>query len=115
MGNPDSLRWERFRVVGLVAYAEQSSLPPEDHLPSMPSFVVEYALQRFELDIHAQTTVEIYAFYSQSANMVSLLVNHHRQRIAQAVGTAFSGDGVGMTLLFHATGATVPVNLVCQP
>ena len=113
-GNPNSLRWERFGAVELVAYSGHSSAPARP-LPSLPNFVVEYAVQRFELDIHAQTTVQLYAFYSQSTNMVSLMVDHQHQRIAQATGAAFSGDGSGMTLMFRAPGTTVPVNIVCQP
>jgi hypothetical protein len=114
MGNPESLRWERFGTVDLVAYSDRSSASVGD-LPSLPNFVVEYAVERFELDIHAQTTVLLYVFYSQSANMVSLMVNHQRQRIAQAMGVAFADDGSGMTLMFGAPGTTVPVNIVCQP
>src|SRR5688572_1430785 len=109
IGNPDSLRWEHYGAVDLTAYVGHSAAASRD-LPSLPNFVVEYAAERFELDIHAQATVYLYAFYSQSANMVSLMVDHQRQRIAQAMGAAFSSDGSGLALLFRAPGTTVPVN-----
>lgn len=82
-------------------------------LPRLPSFAVEFSLEKFELNIHDQAVVRLFAFFSQSKNMVSLMVNDQEgRRIAQAIGTAFSIDGSGMILMFRAPGAAVPVNLV---
>jgi hypothetical protein len=113
IGNPDSLCWEHYGSIDLAGYTGPSSAV-FGRLPSLPTFVVEFAVEKFELDIHGQAIVQLYAFYSASRNMISLMVDHQHQRIAQAMGTAFSSDGAGMILMFRAPGATMPVNLVCQ-
>lgn len=112
MGNPNTLEWELCKTIALTPCIGESSTVAFK-LPTKPHFIVESSIEKYNLDIHGEESVEIYIFYSSSENMVSIIVNFRGQQLTQAMGGAFAENGSGLTLQFRAPGTTVPVNLVC--
>lgn len=113
IGNPQSLKWELFTTLDLEPYSGVSagrSTPP----PTLPSFVVEHALGPYLLDVHGQDAAVLRVYYSETDNMVSLMLHQRGQLLARIMGPAFSVEGEGLSVTLQLPGTTVPINLVCQ-
>lgn len=114
IGNPHTEEWESGGEINLIPYQEVFS-KTNPNLPPVPGFADQLAIENFEIDINNQSKVTVNAYFGISQNSMSIIVKHNGQSFVQVLGEALNSHGQGLSILFRAPDATVPVNLICQP
>lgn len=114
IGNPETGNWETESVIDMVPYAEvfRKKYPG---LPAPDSFDDQLAVEDHELELLNEIAVLVTAHYDKARNTISLFVKMNGKSIVQVLGTAFTDNDPGLSVIFNVPGEEFPVEIRVEP